>query len=137
MNISFHRRTDLALAALRTLADAESIVSRTDLATRIDTTSSFLPQVLSPLAEAGWVVSTRGPGGGYQLTEAAAEVRILDVVEAIEGPSATGRCVLRDDSCPGAAECPVHNVWMEARRVLLEGFDQVRVIQPTMQGAHP
>lgn len=134
MNISFHRRTDLALAALRTLAAAEGIVSRTDLASRIETTSSFLPQVVSPLVEAGWVVSTRGPGGGYQLTEAAAEVRILEVVEAVEGPSSTGRCVLRDDPCPGT-ECAVHNVWMEARRVLLEGFDQVRVIQPIMQGA--
>ncbi len=137
MNISFHRRTDLALAALRTLADSGGVMSRSDLASRTGTTPSFIPQVVSPLVEAGWIVSSRGPGGGYQLTEAGSEVRILEVVEAIEGPSATGRCVLRDASCPGTTTCPVHTVWMEARRVLLEGFDQVPVIQPIMQGAQP
>ena len=125
MDIAFSRRTDLALSALRVLAMAEGRKSRKSLAREIGTTASFLPQVMSPLIKAGWVTSGRGPGGGYQLAESAFEAHLLDVVEATEGPTTSGRCVLRDGPCPGEESCPIHAIWVEARRVLVEGFDVV------------
>jgi Rrf2 family protein len=136
MNITFQRRTDLALLALRRLAESEGVTSRSELASETGTTSSFIPQVMSPLVEAGWVTSSRGPGGGYRLTESAFGVRLLEVVEAIEGPSADGTCVLRDAPCPGEDSCPIHVIWTEARRVLVEGFDRVLVLQPNTQGVN-
>lgn len=129
MNITFNRRTDLALAALRTLASTRARMSRTVLAESIGTTPSFLPQVMSPLLQGGWVASGRGPGGGYELTDSAFDARLLDVVEATEGPSENGRCVLRDGPCPGEETCPVHTVWIEARRVLVDGFDAIPALQ--------
>lgn len=131
MNISFQRRTDLALGVLRALATAPEVVSGSDLADEVGTTVSYLPQVMAPLIKAGWVTSDRGPGGGYKLTVAAADVRLLDVIEATEGPAADGRCVLRDAPCPGDQQCPVHVVWAEARRVLTEGFAAIAVIETT------
>ncbi len=125
MIISFNRSTDLALTALRALATAEGRVSRSDLAREIGTTASYLPQVMAPLVQCGWVVSGRGPGGGYQLTSAAFDVRLLDLVEATEGPAVDGRCVFRDGPCPGEETCPVHPVWIEARQVLLDGLEEV------------
>lgn len=134
MNIMFQRRTDLALLALHTLSESEGMMSRADLASEIGTTSSFIAQVVSPLVEEGWVTSARGPGGGYRLTESAFEARLLEVVEAVEGPSVDGKCVLRDAPCPGEKSCPIHTIWTEARRVLVEGFDQVLVLQSHNQG---
>jgi Rrf2 family protein len=131
MNISFQRRTDLALAVLRTLAHAPEVMSGGELAAEVGTTVTYLPQVMAPLVKAGWVVSDRGPGGGYRLTDAARDVRLLDVIEATEGPAADGRCVLRDAPCPGDEACPVHVVWTEARRVLTEGFSAIPVIEGT------
>jgi len=131
MNISFNRRTDLALAALRALASAERRVSRVSLAEEIATTPSFLPQVMAPLVQSGWVQSGRGPGGGYELTESAYEARLLEVLRATEGPAADGRCVLRDGPCPGEESCPIHTVWIEARRVMTEGFGEVLALGPT------
>ncbi|HEX6221424.1 MAG TPA: Rrf2 family transcriptional regulator [Acidimicrobiia bacterium] len=134
MNITFQRRTDLALLALRALAASGGIMSRNDLASETGTTSSFIPQVVAPLVEAGWVTSSRGPGGGYRIAGSAFDVHLLEVVEAVEGPSSDGRCGLRDAPCPGEESCPIHDIWTEARRVLVEGFDQVLVL-PNMQGA--
>lgn len=131
MNISFQRRTDLALGVLRALASAPEVVSGTDLAEMIGTTITYLPQVMAPLIKAGWVSSDRGPGGGYRLTSSARGVSLLAVIEATEGPTADGRCVLRDAPCPGDEACPVHVVWTEARRVLTEGFSAIPVIQGT------
>ncbi len=133
MNISFNRRTDLALAAMRALAEAGGRVSRSSLAEQVDTTPSFLPQVMAPLVHRGWVQSGRGPGGGYELTESAYEARLLEVLRATEGPTADGRCVLRDGPCPGEEPCPIHTVWIEARNVLFEGFHGVLALQATAQ----
>ena len=98
------------------------------LSSSIGTTTSFLPQVVAPLIDRGWVTSTRGPGGGYYLTAAAWEVSLFDVIEATEGPAVDGRCVLSDGQCPGTEACPAHDVWTSARDALIEGFQMIRAI---------
>jgi Rrf2 family protein len=129
MNLSFSRKTDLALTALRVLAEKDGTVTRKQLAREVGTTPSYLPQVMAPLVRAGWVDSGRGPGGGYALDPSAYQTRALDVLEATEGPAETGRCVMRDTACPGTEACPFHPVWTEARRVLLEGLDAIPVVE--------
>jgi len=46
----------------------------------------FLEQVFRDLKRAGLVRSKRGPRGGYELSRSPAELRVGDVVRAIEGP---------------------------------------------------
>lgn len=50
----------------------------------------FLEQVFQDLKRAGLVRSKRGPQGGYSLALPAADVRLGDIVRAIEGPVALG-----------------------------------------------
>lgn len=129
MNLSFSRKTDLALAALKGLLDSsEDRVPRAALAERIGTTSGFLAQVMPFLVAAGWVGSDRGPGGGYHLTPAAFEARVIDVYELMEGRAAYRRCVLRNGPCPETG-CEVHAVWAEARKILTDGLEEIRVLQ--------
>lgn len=52
--------------------------------------SRFLEQVFRDLKRAGLVDSKRGPRGGYELARKPADVRIGDVVRAIDGPLALG-----------------------------------------------
>jgi Rrf2 family iron-sulfur cluster assembly transcriptional regulator len=125
MRPSFHRRTDLALRALHAIGAGAQPIAGIELAAGIGTTLSFLPQVMAPLVRGGWVTSERGPGGGYRLTGNAVSASVLDVIESTEGPSEDGRCVLFDAACPGTLTCPVHLVWMEARRVLVDGLGRV------------
>ena len=49
-----------------------------------------------------------------------AEVSVLDVIEAIEGPVDTGRCVLEDRACAQAGTCALHRPWSRARAHLLD-----------------
>ena len=46
----------------------------------------FLEQIFQDLKRAGLVSSKRGPKGGYQLALKAEEIRIGDIVRAVEGP---------------------------------------------------
>jgi len=135
MKLSLQRRTDLALSALKELEVNEGMMPRAELAERIGTTASFLAQVMSPVVQAGWVASERGPGGGYRLTDSAYDARVLDVIEAAEGPTIDGWCVMSSTRCSPTSPCVVHDVWVEARQVLIDGFRELPVLSQPLKEA--
>jgi FeS assembly SUF system regulator len=84
-----------------------------------DETGLPLPTVqklVSRLAAAGLVESTRGTGGGFRLARPADAISLADIVEAVEGPIALTTCVDEarhdcavDGSCRVKAHMPVVN----------------------------
>ena len=61
-----------------------------DIAERQAIPPRFLEQIFQDLKRAGIVGSKRGPQGGYSLTRRAADIRLGDVVRALEGPIQLG-----------------------------------------------
>jgi Rrf2 family transcriptional regulator, iron-sulfur cluster assembly transcription factor len=61
-----------------------------DICERQGIPARFLEQVFRDLRKAGLVRSKRGPRGGYELAQAASELRVGDVIRAIEGTTALG-----------------------------------------------
>jgi Rrf2 family protein len=120
MRLELTRKTDLALRALRVLADTGALHKGVELADMLGTTAAFLSQVVAPLSRAGWVRSVPGPRGGYQATGHAADVSVLALIEAVEGPVETGRCVLRPQPCLAELPCAVHDAWLPARDALMD-----------------
>ncbi|MEM7288526.1 MAG: Rrf2 family transcriptional regulator [Actinomycetota bacterium] len=57
-----------------------------------DVPPAYLGKQLQRLARAGIVESVAGRKGGFRLGRAAAEITLLDVVEAIEGTAPAFRC---------------------------------------------
>lgn len=57
-----------------------------DIAERQGIPPRFLEQIFQDLKRAGIVASKRGPQGGYALAGDANEIRLGDVVRALEGP---------------------------------------------------
>lgn len=90
-----------------------------ELAALVGTTPGFLSQAMTPLVLQGWVRSEPGPTGGYVPVVGLDEVSVLDVIEAVEGPTQTGKCVLEDRPCSGGAACALHVPWSRARDHLL------------------
>ena len=52
----------------------------------------YLSKALQSLSQAGLVLTTLGPSGGYRLARPPAELTFLDIVEAVEGKSRTFAC---------------------------------------------
>lgn len=120
MRLEITRKADLAARALVLLARDGGRMKSADLATALDTSAGFVPQVLGPLVERGWVVSVPGPTGGYEAAVAADALSVLEVVEAVEGPTITGRCIVVDRPCNQAGHCTLHHPWSRARAGLLD-----------------
>lgn len=81
----------------------------------------YLSKVLQMLARAGLVASTPGRNGGFRLTRPAAEISVLDVVEAVDP-------ILRITECPlglpghGGVLCPLHRRLDEAAEQVQRAF---------------
>lgn len=61
-----------------------ALVTLGDIARRQDISLPYLEQLFVKLRRAGLVESVRGPGGGYKLARATSEIRIVDVLAAVD-----------------------------------------------------
>lgn len=123
MHLEVSNKTDLAFRALAHLHQMGGVSSGSEMAVAIDTTIGYLPQILKPLALAGWIAGTPGPGGGYRLEARLGELSVLNAIEAVEGETASNRCVLRGTPCPAQEQCALHTSWLRARGALLAELD--------------
>jgi len=123
VRLEISRRADLAVRALLLIAAADDRVKAEELAGRLDTTTGFVPQVVGPLVKRGWVRSDPGPRGGYSGSVDIDAVSVLQVIEAVDGPTDVGRCVVADGPCGRAPHCALHVAWADAREQLMAQLD--------------
>lgn len=93
-------------------------VTTAEIAARQKISLSYLEQLFAKLRRGGLVNSVRGPGGGYVLSRPADELRIADIVLAVDEPIKATRC---DESSPqgcipGGGRCLTHDLWEELGR---------------------
>ena len=75
-----------AMVALADLASAKGggLVSLGELSKRQDISLPYLEQLFVKLRRAGLVESVRGPGGGYRLGRPASEIRVSEILAAVD-----------------------------------------------------
>lgn len=73
---------------------------------------SYLEQLFAKLRKKGLVASVRGPGGGYRLRVAPAEISVADVIAAVNETTDATRCGGRGD-CQDGSTCLTHHLWMD------------------------
>ena len=98
------------------------------LAEALGTTPGFVAQVMNPLVRAGWVRSDPGPTGGYTLAVALDAVSVLAVIEAVDGATDQGRCVVEAKQCNAARPCALHVAWSDARTRLMDSLASTPVM---------
>jgi Rrf2 family iron-sulfur cluster assembly transcriptional regulator len=90
-------------------------VALADIAERQDISLSYLEQLFAKLRRGGLVTSVRGPGGGYRLSRPSSDLRIADIILAVDEPIAATRC--KSGSAKGCtktgARCVTHDLWEE------------------------
>jgi Rrf2 family protein len=79
-------RTDYALRAALELADSpDSPLTTDEIARRQDIPTSYLGSILAELRRATLVRARRGPEGGWSLARPATDIRLADVIRAVDG----------------------------------------------------
>jgi len=85
---------------------------------------AFTAKVLQQLVRAGLIESIRGRGGGFMIPPARSrQLKLLDIVDCIDGDAVFTRCGLGLPNCSDSRPCPLHNKFADVRgrlRAMLE-----------------
>ncbi|MGL3209418.1 RrF2 family transcriptional regulator [Bradyrhizobium sp. BR 1433] len=117
--------TDFALRALMRLAgEPDRSFATSEIAAEFDISRNHLAKVVRDLADAGFIATQRGAGGGFSLARPAETITLGQVVRALEGDSALVEC-FRDDGgdCLLLPRCRLKAKLAAAREAFMRELD--------------
>ena len=115
--------TDYATVVMTVLAARPGeVLSAPELAEQAGLEAPTVAKVLKPLAAAGLVAGFRGANGGYRLARAAADINLVEIVDAMEGPLAMTECSVHDGQCGIEASCGVRANWRRINDVVADAL---------------
>ena len=122
--------TDYASVVLTVLAsDPAAVLSASELAERAGLEVPTVAKLLKPLAQAGLVEGFRGANGGYKLARDAADISLVEIVEAMEGPLGMTECSVHSGQCGIEHSCGVRANWRRINDVVADSLRGVSLAQ--------
>jgi FeS assembly SUF system regulator len=110
--LKISRLADYAVVVLVRLGHRAEVTNSSSLAVETGVPEPTVAKVLKALSGAGLVSSQRGARGGYRIARPLQEIRITQVIGAIDGPITLTACVDGESgSCASELRCPVRGRW--------------------------
>jgi len=117
--------TDYGLRMLMRIAGApDRAFSTAELATEFGLSRHHLAKVMQRLAQAGIVETRRGTGGGAVLMRSASQIRLGDIVSALEEGQPLVECMSPDGSCSLDGRCGLKVRLRSAEAAFLAELDR-------------
>lgn len=91
-----------------------------DVAKEIDSPEPFTAKIMQILTKSGIIYSAKGVGGGFEVSkEALKSIKLIQIVDAIDGNTIYKGCGIGLKECSEIHPCPVHNQFKKIRELLL------------------
>ena len=115
----FSRACEYAIRAMIHLASEKERdrVGLKEITNALGTPEAFTAKILQQLVKHKLLDSHKGPTGGFSLKDDF-QVRLIDIVTAIDGNKLLDECVLGYESCSGDNPCPIHDRFVGIRNQL-------------------
>ncbi len=127
------RVTQEADYAIRMCLILDSLGEKTGAAQLADLaciTPKIALKVLRKLNEGGMVRSYKGAQGGYELVRNGEKLKVLEIIELIDGPVRISKCLECDHECsknPCKTECKMHIAFDVINQSLVENLGKITV----------
>ncbi|MBV7257312.1 SUF system Fe-S cluster assembly regulator [Pacificimonas sp. WHA3] len=117
---------DYAVVAMVRLASAPERMSAGALSEQTGIPAPTAAKLTATLTRAGLLDSTRGASGGAALSRPASDIRLTEIVEAVDGPIGLTQC-LHDGAgdCAIGVSCNVRPHWTIINQKVRSAFDDV------------
>ena len=89
--------------------------------------SDYMEKLLFRLKKSGVVKTIRGKNGGYVLSKPPKDIKVSDIVLALENPIKRLNCIESGkdlERCKGFSECSIKYVWEEAYNAMVGVFSK-------------
>ena len=118
----------MALADMATYAN-EKPISLTEISLRQNISLSYLEQLFLKLKRKNLVKSVRGSNGGYILVKPASEIRLSNIIFAVDETVKTLNC--KKESKRGcnhkSMKCITHNLWDDLEQHINSFFEKIKL----------
>jgi len=117
MTVIFSKKCEIGIQAVLYLATEgeKELFNAQQVAEKVKQPKEFVSKVLQTLTSSGIVGSKKGKNGGFFLNKSANKIRLIEIVEVIDGLDIFNNCVLGFPGCSSEEPCPVHDKWGSLR----------------------
>ncbi|MEW6506832.1 MAG: Rrf2 family transcriptional regulator [Bacteroidota bacterium] len=117
MTVIFSKSCELGLQAVLFLSIKKEkiIFNSEEISRELKVPKEFVSKVLQTLTNSGIIGSKKGKSGGFYLAKSPSNIKLIDIVEAIDGLDVFKSCVLGFPGCSTEKPCPVHDKWGKLR----------------------
>ena len=129
--MQFTTKAEYGLRAMMELAKqyGKGPYSLAEIAKKEDVSLPYLERLIAKLREKGFVQSTRGIQGGYELAREPSKINVYEVVRALEGEMVPAICVFETGpvigQCKRIADCKLRGVWRKVQKQLDETLSNI------------
>lgn len=113
LNLARHYGASREAVILKNIAEDERISIR------------YLEQIIIPLKINRLVKSIRGAGGGYTLARKPEDIKLSEILHALEGNCCLVECIEDGSFCEFIETCPTFDIWKKATEILKDYFDGI------------
>ena len=107
--------------------DQNGPVTLNDISARQEISKKYLGQIINQLLAADVLESIRGPRGGYVLGRSAKQIRLGEIIRALDGSLAPVRCVDKPKICSRNKKCVTREVWTQVKESVESVIDKITV----------
>ena len=122
-------RTRYGLRAIIELAESYKGVpiKVEEIAKRQNVSEKYLEHIMLQLKKAGFIESVAGAKGGFILAKNPDEIRIIDIVVALEGNLSPVVCVENENICNLSKICPAREIWKGMKEKIVEYLSSIKL----------
>ena len=106
-----------SIQAMMHLAENDGkLIMVSHIAENCEIPKHYLAKLVQTLSKHHLIKSVQGRNGGIQLNKPPSEIKIIDIIHAIEGPPPENEmCIFGLDKCSDQVPCPIHSDWKKMK----------------------
>ncbi len=131
MTVIFSKACELGIQAVLFLSIKKEkiIFSADEISKELKVPKEFVSKILQKLTYLGIIGSKKGKKGGFYLAKNPNLIRLIDIVEAIDGLDIFKTCVIGFPGCSNDNPCPLHDRWGKIREDIYRMFSEETLAQ--------
>lgn len=98
-----------------------------DLSKNTGVPKAYLSKLMQALKRHDLISSTRGPNGGFYLTDKNREVSLIDIINVIDGENRLNTCILSLHKCDAKHPCPLHGLMGDTKGKFVKQLEETKV----------
>ncbi len=104
-----NRKLEYSLMALKHMAQKRpgELTTAKEVAESYRAPFDATARVMQLMAQSGLLKVEHGAFGGYQITKDLTKVSMLDLLEAVQGPTQIAKCIAKNDACEIQPVCNI------------------------------